>query len=67
MRRSEYVAGANEAIFDDSAFEAIYNLSGGIPRRINRICELSLLGAAGRGVRQIDGPIVKESLHDLGG
>lgn len=37
------VAGARKAIFDPDALTAVFELSGGIPRRINRICDLSLL------------------------
>lgn len=36
-------AGAKREIFDPSALEAIYQFSGGIPRRINRLCDLALL------------------------
>ena len=36
-------AGTTATIFDQSALAAIHELSGGIPRRINRLCDLSLL------------------------
>jgi general secretion pathway protein A len=36
-------AGCQRAIFDDSGMEALYELSGGIPRRINRLADLALL------------------------
>ena len=36
-------AGAKQTIFDDSALKALYELSVGVPRRINRLCDLSLL------------------------
>jgi general secretion pathway protein A len=36
-------AGARREIFDDSALEAIHHLSLGVPRRINRLCDLALL------------------------
>lgn len=37
------VAGGQRTIFSDPALNAIFELSGGVPRRINRLCDLSLL------------------------
>ena len=37
------VAGAAQPIFEDAALEAIYHLSQGTPRRINRLGDLALL------------------------
>lgn len=37
------VAGREKAIFSKDAQDSIFELSGGIPRRINRLCDLSLL------------------------
>ena len=36
-------AGAMRAIFDETALDALFELSGGVPRRINRLCDLALL------------------------
>ena len=36
-------AGAEREVFDTSAQEALHELSAGIPRRINRLCDLALL------------------------
>ncbi len=36
-------AGATQLIFTQSALEAIHRLADGIPRRINRLCDLALL------------------------
>jgi type II secretory pathway predicted ATPase ExeA len=36
-------AGAEHEVFDTSAQEAVHQLSAGIARRINRLCDLSLL------------------------
>ncbi|MEA4907628.1 MAG: AAA family ATPase [Chloroflexi bacterium] len=35
------VAGRNEALIDDDAFELLYERSGGVPREIIRLCALS--------------------------
>lgn len=37
------VAGASRACFDIHAYRTLFELSGGVPRRINRLCDLSLL------------------------
>lgn len=37
------VAGRRDAIFDEGAIRTVFELSGGIPRRINRLCDLALL------------------------
>lgn len=36
-------AGGEHTIFTNDALDAIHHVSGGIPRRINRLCELALL------------------------
>ncbi len=42
-------AGATREIFAPEALETAYHLSGGIPRQINRLCDLALVvGFAGR-------------------
>ncbi len=43
VRQRLTVAGAQKEIFTPDALTAIFELSGGIPRRINRLCDLSLL------------------------
>lgn len=36
-------AGAARPIFEESAITALFELSGGVPRRVNRLCDLALL------------------------
>lgn len=36
-------AGLTQEVFDEPAFDELFQLSGGVPRRINRICDLALL------------------------
>jgi len=36
-------AGGETSMFTNEAVDAIHDLSGGVPRRINRLCELALL------------------------
>jgi type II secretory pathway predicted ATPase ExeA len=61
------VAGAKKQIFADEAVHLIYDKSGGIPRRINHICDLALLTGFGRKAHVIDGPVISEVTKDLEG
>ncbi len=67
----EYIAhrlslsGANYNPFLTDAVEIIYQHSGGIPRRINHICDTALLGGMGAGIKQIDGNFVKEVIESF--
>lgn len=58
------VAGANKKIFEDAAFEPIYDASGGIPRRINQICDMALLTAFGKGKKTIDSKTINEVVQE---
>jgi general secretion pathway protein A len=60
--RIEQVVNGNFIKFDISAIKAIHDLSGGIPRRINHICEQVIMEAQERRVRLIDGHQVREAL-----
>src|SRR5262249_36520228 len=56
-------AGAKRTIFDSSAIETIHQLTNGIPRRINRLCDLALLVGYGEELRTIQGDHI-ESIHE---
>ncbi len=63
------VSGARNAIFDDEALAEIAELSGGIPRRINRLADLALLVgyADARGeLTAADGAAVSDELATVG-
>lgn len=62
------LAGANShaaAIFPDETIALIHNLSRGIPRLVNTLCENSLLLGFGHSQRQISSEIVQEVATDL--
>ena len=61
------VVGRNQPIFTDGAYKLIYKKSGGIPRRINHICDLVLLSGFGKDLSIIDENIVKDVSADLEG
>ena len=60
------VAGLEGNIFSEGAIRFIFDRSGGIPRRINRLCDLSLLSAFGLKKKEVDEKIVQEAVRDLG-
>lgn len=61
------VAGSQKKIFDDKALKVIYELSGGIPRRINQICDMALLSGFVPQLEMIDERTILESVKDLEG
>ena len=57
--RLQRYAAVRQDIFTDRALDDIYKESAGIPRRINRICEKSLMYASQQGKRLIDEHLVR--------
>lgn len=62
------VAGAlqPQAIFSQKAVELIFPYSGGIPRRINQLCDLAMVAGMGKGVKQIDEAVLQDAASSLG-
>ena len=60
------VAGRDTPIFIEKAMESIHEHTGGIPRRINRLCDICLLSGLGRHLEQIDDSVVLEETRALG-
>ncbi|MFH0807385.1 MAG: AAA family ATPase [Elusimicrobiota bacterium] len=59
------IAQASKQIFTDESLSLIYDRSGGIPRRINLICDSALLTGFGKEARIIDKEIVIETIQSL--
>lgn len=57
-------AGRRESIFTPAAIDEIYNYSQGIPRKINNVCDLSLLIGFSVKAQKIDNDIVRRVLKD---
>jgi len=51
-------AGITKDVFTPSAIDAIFSFSGGIARKINKACSMSLLYAAQKAMHSIDGGII---------
>ena len=60
------VAGRKEPIFTPEAISVIQEHSGGIPRRINHICDLSMLVGFGKKADEITGQLVQHVIKDFG-
>lgn len=60
------VSGVEKQIFGDEALIKVHQLSGGIPRRINHICDLSLLTGMGRKVEVIDEELIMKTGKEFG-
>ncbi len=56
-------AGASRDIFTAEALAAVYPLTGGVPRRINRLCDLALLVGYANGDHEI-GASDLHAVHD---
>jgi type II secretory pathway predicted ATPase ExeA len=54
-----------ETVFLPEAIRLIYESTGGIPRRINRLCDICLLSGMGRQVRAIETQFVTEEVKGL--
>jgi len=59
------VAGRAEPVFEEGVYKVIHERSGGIPRRINNICDMSLLVGFSKGVELIGDDIVSDVIKDL--
>lgn len=58
------VAGATRDIFAEDTFQSIQESSGGIPRRINQICDLALLTGYGMKAPTVTSAIIREVVMD---
>ncbi|KQT10206.1 ExeA family protein [Ramlibacter sp. Leaf400] len=68
VRHRLEVAGLSRALpFDRSALERIHKRSGGVPRRINLLCDRALLGAFGRSEAGVTRAIVDQAAREVFG
>lgn len=65
IRHRLNVGGRGEPVFKEGAYKVIHERSGGIPRRINHICDMSLLVGFSRQKEIIGEDIVNEVVKDL--
>ncbi len=54
-----------ETVFTTEAVDVVYESTGGIPRRINRLCDISLVAGMGAMASAVDAGIVAEEVKGL--
>jgi type II secretory pathway predicted ATPase ExeA len=59
-------AGAGRGIFTRQAVERVYDFAGGIPLRINNLCDRCLLIGVVKKAKVVDTRVVREAIEDLG-
>ena len=59
------VAGGSEGLFSPDAVQRIFELSGGVPRRINLIATNAILEGFGRDAALIDAAIIDDMMNEL--
>ncbi|NOR25826.1 MAG: AAA family ATPase [Desulforhopalus sp.] len=65
IRHRLKMAGTEKEIFSSEAIRSVHESSGGIPRRINIICDHSLLYGFYMETKTISGDVVRECVKDL--
>lgn len=66
IRHRLHVAGLKQPVFDEAALTEIHELSGGVPRRINRIADLALLVGFADGMRQLTAKEIESVADEVG-
>ncbi len=59
------IAGGQPTIFKPNAIKAIHQLSQGIPRLINLLCDRALLGAYGKNQPYVDAQLIKQAATEV--
>ena len=65
LPQSLSAAGGPENIFHPEAAEAVFHRSGGVPRVVNRLCDLALLAAMGDRRQSVDAATVHRVADEL--
>jgi type II secretory pathway predicted ATPase ExeA len=60
-----WVAGGSEGLFSPDAVQRIFELSGGVPRKINLLATNAILEAFGHDVTYIDGAVIEAVVKEL--
>ena len=57
--------GANQSIFDQSAIDCVFEQTRGLPRDINRLCDLALIAAMAEGRDMVDADVVNSAVAEM--
>ena len=59
------IVGFKGELFSKGAVTMVHQLSGGVPRLVNNICERSMMGAYGENVHRIDKGLVRKAAGEV--
>lgn len=59
------VAGIRQNLFPERVLKRLHQITGGVPRLINTLCDRALLGAYARGKRVVDLALVNEAAREV--
>lgn len=59
-----HIAGCDKGIFSLEAMQSVHQLTGGVPRLMNLVCERALVGAFAKQQLTIDSEIIKKSAQE---
>lgn len=65
IRHRLNIAGCNRPLFPDALNKTIWQLTGGIPRLINLVCDRALLGAYVLECQEVDNAILQQAAHEV--
>ena len=65
IRHRLNIAGCNRPLFPDTLNKTIWQLTGGIPRLINLVCDRALLGAYALECQQVDSKILNQAAGEV--
>lgn len=64
IRHRLRVAGTQDEVFNPGAIREVHNITRGVPRLINVLCDRSMLGAFGEGARRVTPEIVRHAANE---
>ncbi len=64
--RLSVARGTEPAVFDAEALDAVHQVSGGVPRLINLVCDRTLMLGAALGERRLTADVIREAARSLG-
>lgn len=67
VRHRLSVAGVKEPVFSASILKKVHRLSGGIPRKINLLCDRAMLGAYTKNQHYVDNKILRQAALEVFG
>ena len=65
IRHRLQIVGFRGELFTSGAISTVHQLSGGVPRLVNNICERSMMGAYGENVHRIDKRLVRKAAGEV--